>query len=318
MTFEVPNGEPISGMGIPKGFTVVTGNSRGGKSTLLDAVYSGVYDHIPGDGREYVITSTDAAYVMAEEDRPADTVDVSMFIKDSTEFDDTTAVRKEFASSPMSELLSISEAVEMGSKLILMDEEYSNPSVLRRGYLASGDQMTPISEIGHSMGEQGISLLVVSGDESVIRSADTVLKMDGMKVSKVEVDHISHEGVFTRPIERSPVSKGIVYEKGHRDVNVTAQAIRTIEIGEFKVNVPVAAFFDISQTSTAADTIALMKDMMDGSKNMLETCKAAIEQIRADDESADSGTGMHHVTVRPIDVASVMNRHPQMLAIQKR
>lgn len=63
VTIEVPNGEPIVGMGIRKGFTAVTGPSGSGKSVLADAVFSGIYDHIPGDGREYVVSDPDAVYV---------------------------------------------------------------------------------------------------------------------------------------------------------------------------------------------------------------------------------------------------------------
>ena len=114
------------------------------------------------------------------------------------------------------------------------------------------------------------------------------------------------------------MSKGIVYEKGHRDVNVVAQEIRTIEIGEYKVHVPVAALFDISQTSTVADAIAVMKDMMDGSKSMKEVCGLAISALKENDDLADIGSGMHHAQIRAVDLAAVLNRHPQMLAIQKR
>jgi predicted ABC-class ATPase len=318
VTFDVPYGEPISGMGIPKGFTVLSGPSRSGKTALLDAILSGVYAHIPGDGREYVVSLPDSAYVIAEPNRPADSVDISMFIKESKEFEDTSAAKKEFVSSPMSELLSISEAVEMGSELILMDEEYSNPCVLRRSFIGDGESMISVSELAHSMGESGISTIIVSGDESVVRAADTVLVVEGTKVRKVDVERKPLDAEYRRPIERSPVSKGMVFEKGHRDVNVVAQEIRTIEIGEFKVHVPVAALFDISQTSTVADAIAVMKDLMDGSKNMLETCRAAISILKEADEAKDSSTGMHHAQIRAIDVAAVVNRHPQMLAIQKR
>ncbi|MBE6528123.1 MAG: hypothetical protein E7Z64_02990 [Thermoplasmata archaeon] len=318
VTFEVPNGEPITGMGIPKGFTVIAGSSRSGKSTLLDGILAGVYNHIPGDGREYVISSPDAAYIMSEPNRPADSVDISMFIRETPEFEDTSAAKKEFISSPMSEFVSVSEAVEMGSKLILIDEEYSNPCVIRKGFLAKDEKMVSLSELGHSMGESGVSMIMVSGDESVIRSADNMILIQGLKASPAQVDRIASDANYTLPVQRSPVSKGMVFEKGHRDVNVTVQSIRTIEIGEFKVNVPVAALFDISQTSTVADVIALMKDMMDGSKSMMETCRTAIEMLKAEDDSVDNGSGMHHATVRPIDVAAVLNRHPQMLAIQKR
>ena len=318
VTFEVPNGDPISGMGIPKGFTVVSGPSRSGKSTILDGIFSGVYNHIPGDGREYVISSRDAAFIMSEPNRPADSVDISMFVKDSKEFDDVSLAKKEFVSSAMSEFLSVSEAIEMGSDLILVDEEYSHPCVLRKGFLAEDETIVSLSELGHSMGESGVSMIIVSGDESVVRSADNVILVKGNKASKLEVEGCPGKGIFKQPIERSPISKGMVFEKGHRDVNVTAPAIRTIEIGEFKVNVPVAALFDVSQTSTIADAIAVMKDMMDGSKSMSEVCRAAIDSIKADDDSIENGNGMHHAMIRPIDLAAVVNRHPQMLAIQKR
>ncbi|MBE6524038.1 MAG: hypothetical protein E7Z65_04090 [Thermoplasmata archaeon] len=318
VTFEVPNGEAIAGMGIPKGFTVISGPSRNGKSTFLDGIFAGVYNHIPGDGREYVISSRDAAYIMSEPNRPADSVDISMFVRESDEFEDTSAAKKEFISSPMSEFVSVSEAVEMGSELILVDEEFSNPCVLRRGFLAEEDGLASLSELGRSMGESGISLIIVSGDESVIRSADNIIMIKGHAASKVSVDRIETTAQYRRPADRSPISKGMVFEKGHRDVNITAQAIRTIEIGEFKVNVPVAALFDTSQTSTIADAIAVMKDMMDGSKSMAEVCRDAIDSIRAEDNSIENGVGMHHATIRPIDLAAVVNRHPQMLAIQKR
>jgi len=318
VTFDVPYGEPITGAGIPKGFTAVSGCSRSGKSTLIDAIYAGVYDHIPGDGREYVISSPDAAFILAEPNRPADSVDISMFVKDTPEFEDTSAAKREFVSSPMSELLSVSEAVEMGSELILVDEEYSNPCIMRKGFLAEGESITPLSDLGHSMGEAGVSMIMITGDESVVRSADNVLLMKDHKLSKVDVERKSTDAVFSKPVSRYPVSKGIVYEKGHRDVNVNAQEIRTIEIGEFKVHVPVAAFFDISQTDAVADAVAMMKDMMDGSKSMKDVCDSVIALMKAEDDSTDNGSGMHHAQIRAIDLASVLNRHPQMLAIQKR
>ena len=318
VTFDVPYGGPIVGMGIPKGFSVITGSSRNGKSILLDAIFAGVYDHIPGDGREYVIASPDAAYIMSEPNRPADSVDISMFVKEVREFEDTSRAQKEFVSSPMSEFVSISESIEMGSKLLLIDEEYSNPCVIRRGFLAENDPITSVSELGSSMADSGISTIIVSGDESVIRMADNVFILDGFKVITVDIQKRGGGAEFRMPLERSPVSKGMVFEKGHRDVNVVAKDIRTIEIGEFNVNVPVAALFDISQTSTVADAIAAMKETMDGSKSMLEACRSAIESLKAEDDSTDNGSGMHHAYIRPLDLAAVLNRHPQMLAIQKR
>jgi len=314
VAFDVPNGDPITGMGIPQGFTVMTGPGRNGKSVLADAIFAGVYDHIPGDGREYVITDASASFVMSESGRCADDVDISMFVSETKEFEDTSRARKNSVSSSMSEFVAVSEAVEMGSKLIIMDEGYSDPSAIRRGFLSGDDPITPVSELGSSMGKKGISLILVSGDESAIRHADNVFLIEGFKAYPAKVDRMESDKEYRLPASRCPVSKTIVYEKGRKEVSVTAKSIRTVEIGEFDVNVPVAALFDISQTRTVADAATVMKDLMDGTDTMLNICTRSIQTV----ESSDDTSRMYHVSIRPIDLAAVLNRHPQMLAIQKR
>ena len=52
----LPHKGKIKGMGIPEGITLIVGGGYHGKSTLLKALELGVYNHIKGDGREYVIT----------------------------------------------------------------------------------------------------------------------------------------------------------------------------------------------------------------------------------------------------------------------
>ena len=54
--FDTPNRGKIKGMGIPKGITLIVGGGYHGKSTLLKALELGIYNHIEGDGREFVIT----------------------------------------------------------------------------------------------------------------------------------------------------------------------------------------------------------------------------------------------------------------------
>lgn len=51
ISFELPHHGTITGMGIPKGITLIVGGGYHGKSTLLKALELGVYDHIKGDGR---------------------------------------------------------------------------------------------------------------------------------------------------------------------------------------------------------------------------------------------------------------------------
>ena len=52
---DLPHRGTITGMGIPCGITLIVGGGYHGKSTLLNALELGIYDHISGDGREYVI-----------------------------------------------------------------------------------------------------------------------------------------------------------------------------------------------------------------------------------------------------------------------
>ena len=88
-----------------------------------------------------------------------------------------------------------------------------------------------------------------------------------------------------------------------------------MEIGEYRVNVPVAGFFDTAQTRAAADAVAVARELMDGSRTMAEVCRAAVDAVMSYDP--DNGGTMHRARPRAMDVAAVLNRHPQMLCIQR-
>ena len=314
---DVPNGPPIVGWGIPEGFSAVVGPSRNGKSVLADAVFAGVYDHIPGDGREYVVSVPDAAFVISEPGRPASSVDLSMFMASTEDFD-ASSVTTLSVPSPMSELTAISEAVEMGSSLIVMDEEFSNPCVIRKGFMAEDGSYASVSEIGGAMGRSGVSVLMVTGDESAVRHADHVFMMKGFRAYPVEVEgRLESDMKFVRPEPRYPVSKSMDFEKGRKKVSTSAVSIRTVEMGEQKVSAPMAALFDMSQTRALADAIALVRESMDGSGSLLEVCEEAVRMLRAADSEAGCTTAMYHAAVRPMDVAAFLSRHPQVLMIRK-
>ena len=318
VTFEVPNGDPVSGIGIPAGITVLAGGPRSGRSAILDAVFSGVYDHIPGDGREGVISLADTAFVISEPGRASDSVDISMFAKDSGEFGESSAAKADSVCAPYSDLVSLSEYIEMGSKLILMDEEYVSPETLRRGFMDSDGPITPLSESCRSISAAGISMIVATGDASMAEACDNVVIVRGFVNSENIANGHDPAEPIPMPNERYPVSKGIVYEKGRKEVSVSASSVRGVEIGTFVCNSPMAAVFDMSQTRTIADCIAAAKDIMDGSRTMREVCAMSIDMVKTADQAKDSTSGMWHSKVRPVDLASFLNRHPQMLCIQRR
>ena len=82
VTMKLPYKGVLTGMGIRKGITLVVGGGYHGKSTLLKALESGVYPHIAGDGREYVVTDDTAMKIRAEDGRSIRHTDISMFIND--------------------------------------------------------------------------------------------------------------------------------------------------------------------------------------------------------------------------------------------
>ena len=218
-------------------------------------------------------------------------------------------------SAPASEIAAVEEAVELGSKLIILDEEYSSPCIIRRAYPPQDGDLEPLGEMGGTFGTTGISLFMVTGDESAIRRADTVLLMDGFRISRIDVDRLASGTGSVRIVERYPVSKTVSFEKGRKDVSTSAPSVRTVEIGEYKVGVPVAGFFDQGQTRMVADAIAVAKDMMDGSRPLRALCEEALAKVESDD--ASEGKGMGHARARAVDMAAVLSRHPQMLFVKK-
>ena len=117
----LPHKGTLAGMGIPKGITLIAGGGYHGKSTLLDALETGVYNHIAGDGREYVITDDTALKLRSEDGRFIKDVDISLFINDLPNKKDTHCFSTLDASGSTSQAAGIVEGMEAGTKLLLLD-----------------------------------------------------------------------------------------------------------------------------------------------------------------------------------------------------
>jgi len=134
VTIETPNKGKVSGMGIPKGVTLIVGGGYHGKSTLLRAIELGVYNHIPGDGRELVIANPKAVKIRAEDGRRVEKVDISPFINNLPFGKDTTAFSTDDASGSTSQAANIIEALEVGAELLLIDEDTSATNFMIRDH----------------------------------------------------------------------------------------------------------------------------------------------------------------------------------------
>lgn len=189
ITLNLPGHGPISGMAIHRGITLIVGGGYHGKSTLLKALESGVYNHIPGDGREYVITDETAVKLRAEDGRSINHVDISLFIRDLPNKKDTTCFSTADASGSTSQAAAVIESIEAGTRAFLIDEDTSATNFMLRDDLmqriVSRDKepITPFIERARDLYKQaGISTVLVAGSSGAyFFIADTIIQMDAYR-----------------------------------------------------------------------------------------------------------------------------------------
>lgn len=178
------DGVAVSGMGIKKGITLLTGGGFHGKSTLLEALELGVYDHIPNDGRERIVTDPSAVKIRAEDGRPVSGADISPFISSLPGGKDPKNFTTDDASGSTSMATNIQEALEVGSKCLLIDEDSSATNLLvrdaRMQALIQNEPITPhVSKVRALYDQHGVStIMVVGGLGDWLSVADNVIAMD--------------------------------------------------------------------------------------------------------------------------------------------
>lgn len=185
ITLNPPHRGEITGMGIPQGITLFVGGGYHGKSTILQALQNGVYNHISGDGREFVITDDTAFKLRVEDGRSITGVDISPFIKNLPNKKDTVHFSTEDASGSTSQAANLMEALESGSSLILIDEDTSATNFMVRDQLMAqvitpGEEpITPfISRVRGMYEDLGVSSVIVAGSSGAFFDvADTVIQM---------------------------------------------------------------------------------------------------------------------------------------------
>ncbi len=181
------SGKAVTGMVVEKGFTVLSGSAFHGKTTILEAIAEGVWNHTMGDGREFVVTRRDAVVVKTEQGRSVSCVDVSSFIHDLPSGVDTSSFKTLDASGATSVAASIQEAVEAGSALILVDEDEAATNIIYEDEVAARllkwRTVTPLTRLAKGMIEAGLSVILVSqGTSDAYRAATRVLVVEGYRV----------------------------------------------------------------------------------------------------------------------------------------
>ena len=201
----------VKGLGIRRGVTVITGGGYSGKSTLLNAVSAGIYNHVAGDGRELCITDSSAVTITAEDGRAVSCLNISPFIKwiqgpisdrnegghdapDETRpagpGKDTRQFSTSHASGSTSQAANIMEAVGWGAKLLLIDEDRSATNFMIRDALMKElikkEPITPFTDRVRELAGRGIStILVIGGSGEYLSVAGKIYMMDDFVISDV-------------------------------------------------------------------------------------------------------------------------------------
>jgi len=215
VTMELPHRGTITGMGIKKGITLIVGGGYHGKSTLLKALELGVYNHIAGDGREYVICDETAMKMRAEDGRSIRKVDISMFIRNLPNGKNTEAFSTEDASGSTSQAANVVEAMEAGCMTLLMDEDTSATNFMIRDELMQrvvnreSEPIIPfIDRVEELFRVYGISTILVAGSSGAyFHKADCILQMK--QYEPVDITELAKNAAAAYPIVTAP-------EKEHR------------------------------------------------------------------------------------------------------
>ena len=215
ISLQLPNYGKITGMGIKQGITLIVGGGYHGKSTLLKALELGVYNHISGDGREYIITDSSAVKIRAEDGRNIQQVDISMFINNLPNGKDTIHFCTEDASGSTSQAANIIEAMETETKLMFMDEDTSATNFMIRDELMQrvvhrdSEPITPfIDRVQELFEEYHISTILVAGSSgSYFHKADYILQMNHYLPE--DITSLAKKEAEAFPLPRETVNKSI-------------------------------------------------------------------------------------------------------------
>ncbi len=330
--FSPPNRDKVRGMGIPEGITLIVGGGYHGKSTLLNAVAHGVYDHVPGDGREYVVTVPEAVVNRAEDGRSVSSVDISPFINNVPSGVDTQEFSTPDASGSTSQATNIMEPLEAGASALLIDEDISATNFMvrddRMQQLVARDKepITPlIDRIQQLYKEHDTSvIMVMGGSGDFFDVADHVIMMDAYEPKDVtdrareisedlprdrDRDHLSSFGDIHH---RCPDPDSINPRRGGGGkVKIKMHDAKTIQFGEDEIHLSgVHQITEKPQVRSIGSIIFHMaKEYFDGET----TVRTALIRVRDELNQGNLHEMIpfhpgNYAAPRPLEVAAALNR----------
>lgn len=302
--FRLPNAGLVAGMGVPAGVTLIVGGGYHGKSTLLNALERGVYNHIPGDGRELVVSDEGAVKIRAEDGRAVTGVDISPFIGVLPNGVDTRYFSTANASGSTSQAANIVEALEAGGRILLVDEDTAATNFMIRDHrmqeliAKEREPITPfIDKVRQLYHERGVStVLVMGGSGDYFDVADTVIAMDAYIPRDVTAQARAIAGRYRaerRPeggahfgqvTPRVPLAESLDPSKGRREVKISARGVKTILFGTNEIDLTaVEQLVDPSQLNAIGQALYYARQRyMDGRRTLPQILDAVMADLDRD------------------------------------
>ncbi len=335
VSFDLPNHGTISGMGIAKGITLIVGGGYHGKSTLLNAIERGVYNHIPGDGREFVVTHPSAVKIRAEDGRRIEKVNISPFISNLPYGEDTTRFSTENASGSTSQAANIVEALEAGAKVLLTDEDTAATNFMIRDHrmqeliAKSKEPITPfVDKVRQLYEDLGVStILVMGGSGDYFDVADCVIAMDAFRANDVSEQARAiatkyrserrpeggeHFGEIT---PRVPLRQSLDASKGKREVKISGRGLKTIVFGRYTIDLScVEGLVHPSQVNAIGQALYYARTKyMDGKRTLPEILDCVMSDIdNYGLDVIDPRRMGDYARFRKVELAAALNRLPTL------
>jgi predicted ABC-class ATPase len=324
---ELPNRGSVTGMGVPEGVTLVAGGGFHGKSTLLSALSWGVYDHVPGDGRELVVARVDAVKIRAEDGRSVAGVDISGMIGDLPGGRSTENFSTANASGSTSQAANIAETLEIGTSLLLVDEDTSATNFMirdeRMRELVRKEPISPFINLVWPLYESlGVStIVVVGGVGDYLDVANRVILMEEYEPTDAtgRAEEVRERFPIRVPLgtgeARSPKGRlvraaSIDLRRGKRET-ARGKGPSTIELGRERVDLS-----QLEQLAEAGQTEAIARIIGefaagDTSRGIREVVYGALDSVRKDDLDSLGNFRGHPGELslpRPQEIAAAINR----------
>jgi predicted ABC-class ATPase len=328
--FTLPNRGEISGMGIKKGITLIVGGGYHGKSTLMNALERGIYNHVPGDGREFVVAGRNAVKIRAEDGRRIEKTCISPFISNLPFNRDTDSFSTEDASGSTSQSANIIEAIEAGAEILMIDEDTSATNFMIRDHrmqelvAKEREPITPfIDKVEQLRSGHGIStVLVIGGSGDYFDVADTVICMveylpeevsgEASRIAEKYKAERSREGGsgFGTLIRRIPSAKSLDPSRGKKEVKIDARGTHGILFGREEIDLSgIEQIVSVSQTRAIGDALCYSRKYMDGVNTLGEVAaKVEADIITKGLDILGPWPAGNYAGFRKLELAAAINR----------